>query len=218
LPLNTSTDKSFSISAQEFVWTDSQIPEAHSYLLPPMIKVLRDCHANKVLDLGCGNGSASAILQSQGFLVSGCDVSTSGLASARKAYPSIDFFSHDISCGALPPKCINYYDAIISLEVLEHLLQPRLLVANAYQALRPGGVFVVSTPFHGYWKNLAIAITNGFDAHWHPLRDFGHVKFFSQRTLLQLLSENGFSIEKSLRLGRIPVLARSMMIVARRPA
>jgi 2-polyprenyl-6-hydroxyphenyl methylase/3-demethylubiquinone-9 3-methyltransferase len=75
----------------------------------------------------------------------------------------------------------------------------------------------MSTPYHGYWKNLALALTNKFDAHWHPLRDFGHVKFFSRATLSQLASEAGFSVTDFLRVGRIPVLACSMILVALKP-
>jgi 2-polyprenyl-6-hydroxyphenyl methylase/3-demethylubiquinone-9 3-methyltransferase len=104
------------------------------------------------------------------------------------------------------------------MEVIEHLLLPRLLLASAFQALRAGGVFVLSTPFHGYWKNLALAVTNKFDDHWHPLRDFGHVKFFSKKTLSNLFMEQGLQVDRILALGRVPPLARSMIVEAVKPA
>ena len=107
---------------------------------------------------------------------------------------------------------------MVSLEVVEHLLQPRHLVASAYEALRPGGIFVMSTPFHGYWENFVLAITNGFDNHWHPLRDFGHVKFFSRNTFLALVLDAGVSIRHFLRVGRVPTFACSMIVVAIKPA
>jgi len=109
------------------------------------------------------------------------------------------------------------FDAVVSLEVVEHLMQPRHLVARAYGALRPGGVLVMSTPYHGYLKNLALALTNGWDTHWHPLRDFGHVKFFSRKTLSQLVCEAGFSVRNFVRVGRIPPFACSMIVVAVKP-
>ena len=73
----------------------------------------------------------------------------------------------------------------------------------------------MSTPFHGYWKNLALAITNSLDGHWHPLRDFGHVKFFSKKTLIPLVCEVGFSVKDLVRVGRISALARSMISSSR---
>jgi 2-polyprenyl-3-methyl-5-hydroxy-6-metoxy-1,4-benzoquinol methylase len=214
--VSASTDNNLSIASPEFVWVDSEVPEAHSYLFPPTLKILRESQAQIVLDLGCGNGACSATLKSKGFEVTGCDVSSSGIALARRAHPDIEFFEQDVS-HPLPSKCIGHYEAVVSFEVVEHLLQPRHLAQRAFDALRPGGIFVVSTPFHGYWKNLALALANGFDKHWHPLRDFGHVKFFSKKTLSMLLQESGFSIKHSHRVGRIPALARSLLLAAVKP-
>jgi 2-polyprenyl-3-methyl-5-hydroxy-6-metoxy-1,4-benzoquinol methylase len=214
--VNRSTDSARSIASQEFLWADSGRPRAHSYLTPPTVKLLRDQSARTVLDLGCGNGSFSAELDSRGFTVVGCDASESGIAFARQAHPTIDFFVHDIS-HPMPSGHAGPYDAVVALEVVEHLMQPRQLVMGAYQALRPGGVLVMSTPYHGYWKNVALALANCFDDHWHPLRDFGHVKFFSRKTLLPLAQEAGFSIKDFIRVGRVPALACSMIVAAVKP-
>jgi 2-polyprenyl-3-methyl-5-hydroxy-6-metoxy-1,4-benzoquinol methylase len=214
--LSVATDKNLSIASQEFVWADGGTVEAHRYLAAPTIKALHDFSAASVLDLGCGNGSFSARLHEEGFLVVGCDASKSGIAFARRTFPAVNFVQHDVS-HPLPPTCAGPYDGVVSLEVVEHLSQPRHLVACAYHALRPGGVLVISTPFHGYWKNLALALTNQFDTHWHPLRDFGHVKFFSRNTLLQLVTGEGFVAKEFLRVGRIPTFACSMIVVAIRP-
>jgi 2-polyprenyl-3-methyl-5-hydroxy-6-metoxy-1,4-benzoquinol methylase len=214
--VSKSTDSNFSFEAQEFIWTSNEVPGAHDYLIPPTIKTLRDVSARTVLDLGCGNGSFSALLHSQGFSVAGCDASISGLALARQAHPNVNFFEHDIS-NPLPADHAGPYDSVVSLEVIEHLLLPRQLVVSAYKALRPGGVLIVSTPFHGYCKNVALALTNHFDEHWHPLRDFGHVKFFSRKTLSALIREQGFSVRNFIRVGRVPAFACSMIIVATKP-
>lgn len=214
--MSTSTNSTLSIASREFTWTDTESPQAHGYLASPTLRALRDLRVRTVLDLGCGNGSFSALLQEQGFAVKGCDASASGLACAREAHPAIDFFEQDIS-DPLPSHYAGPYDAVVSLEVVEHLMQPRHLVTAAYRALRPGGVLILSAPYHGYWKNLALAITDNFDVHWHPLRDFGHVKFFSRRTLLPLVQEAGFTIKEFLRVGRVPAFACSMIVVAIKP-
>jgi len=64
---------------------------------------------------------------------------------------------------------------------------------------------------------MALALTNCFDDHWHPLRDFGHVKFFSRKTLSLLAQEAGFSIKDFIRVGRVPAFACSMIVVAVKP-
>jgi 2-polyprenyl-3-methyl-5-hydroxy-6-metoxy-1,4-benzoquinol methylase len=211
--MSPSTDNSLAIASAEFLWSEPEAPEAHAYLIPPTLSALRDFGAHTLLDLGCGNGAGTARLSIEGFHATGCDSSESGLTLARRTYPRLNFFWHDIS-SPLPARHLGAYDAVVALEVVEHLMQPRQLARRAWEALRPGGAFIVSTPYHGYWKNLALAVTNRFDAHWHPLRDFGHVKFFSQSTLRSLLDESGFLLRQNLRLGRVPALARSMMAVA----
>ena len=147
--MSEATDRNFSSATREFVWEGAEVPEAHGYLVSPTVKVLREQDARAVLDLGCGNGSFSALLQSQNFHVVGCDASASGIALARRAHPTVDFFEHDIS-NPLPASFEGAYDAVVSLEVVEHLMQPRHLGASAYSALRPGGVLIMSTPYHGY--------------------------------------------------------------------
>jgi 2-polyprenyl-6-hydroxyphenyl methylase/3-demethylubiquinone-9 3-methyltransferase len=215
--MSVATDKNLSNATHEFVWEDAEVPQAHRYLVSPTIRVLREMGSHTVLDLGCGNGSFSALLQTEGFLVVGCDASASGIAFAREAHPRVDFLEHDIS-NPLPSSFSTSFDAVVSLEVVEHLMQPRYLIARAYNALRPGGVLIMSTPYHGYFKNLALALTNQFDTHWHPLRDFGHVKFFSPKTLSRLASEGGFCVKRCERVGRIPAFACSMILVAVKPA
>jgi hypothetical protein len=45
---------------------------------------------------------------------------------------------------------------VIALEVVEHLFYPKKLFEQSYQLLRTGGYLILSTPYHGYLKNLAI--------------------------------------------------------------
>jgi 2-polyprenyl-6-hydroxyphenyl methylase/3-demethylubiquinone-9 3-methyltransferase len=82
--------------------------------------------------------------------------------------------------------------------------------------LEPGGTALISTPYHGYWKNLAMAVTGKFDRHVDPLWDYGHIKFWSPKTLTSLLTEAGLSVVTFDRVGRIPPLAKSMIAVVRR--
>jgi 2-polyprenyl-6-hydroxyphenyl methylase/3-demethylubiquinone-9 3-methyltransferase len=84
--------------------------------------------------------------------------------------------------------------------------------------LDPGGLAIVSTPYHGYFKNLAMAITGKLDAHFTALWDHGHIKFWSMKTLCSLFSEAGFLETRFLRVGRIPIIAKAMIAVARKPS
>ena len=80
-----------------------------------------------------------------------------------------------------------------------------------------GGVAIVSTPYHGYLKNLALALMGKMDAHFTVLWDHGHIKFWSIPTLTTLLTEVGFCNIRFHRVGRIPTFAKSMIAVANKP-
>jgi 2-polyprenyl-6-hydroxyphenyl methylase/3-demethylubiquinone-9 3-methyltransferase len=105
----------------------------------------------------------------------------------------------------------------MSLEVVEHVYSPRDFAQTIFDVLVPGGLVILSTPYHGYLKNLLIAITNSYDRHHDPLWDHGHIKFWSMDTLSQLLEEIGFAQIRFDRVGRIPPLAKSMIALARKP-
>jgi 2-polyprenyl-3-methyl-5-hydroxy-6-metoxy-1,4-benzoquinol methylase len=107
-------------------------------------------------------------------------------------------------------------DCVVSLEVIEHLLYPRKLLELAHTALRPGGVLIVSTPYHGYLKNLALSVANGWDRHFGVDWDGGHVKFFSPTTLRTMASRVGFQDIKISGIGRFPMLWKAMVLSARR--
>ena len=57
------------------------------------------------------------------------------------------------------------FDVCFSTEVIEHLFDIRGLVGEIHRALRPGGSFPLTTPYHGWLKNLII-ISRGFEKHF----------------------------------------------------
>lgn len=207
------TDRNSSNAAEEFIWDTDEHTEIHRFITKPIVDRLKAHGARDVLDLGCGNGSFSGLLVENGFNVTGLEHSSSGIQMCRHKHPNVVFDQHDIQC-PLPPTYAGLFDAVVSTEVIEHLLLPRKLIENALKALKPGGLLVITTPYHGYWKNLALALTNKFDDHWHPLRDYGHTKFFSKRTIIALFEEYSLSDVRFETVGRISVFARSMIISA----
>ena len=105
---------------------------------------------------------------------------------------------------------------VVSLEVVEHLYDPRAFARTLFNLVEPSGTAIVSTPYHGYWKNLAMALTGRLDHHFTALWDHGHIKFWSRATLRQLLQEAGFHSITFRRVGRVPALAKSMIAIAKR--
>lgn len=204
-------------------WETASLTCAHDYLLPTVRRELaRLCSADnataggrRVFDLGCGNGSVANELAKIGWDVTGVDPSTEGIARAKEQYPHLNL--HEGSAYEDLAALYGQFPVVTSLEVVEHVYDPRRYAATLLALVQPGGTAIVSTPYHGYWKNLALAITGRMDEHFTALWDHGHIKFWSIRTLSELLHEAGFTDIRFERVGRVPTLAKSMIAIARRP-
>jgi 2-polyprenyl-3-methyl-5-hydroxy-6-metoxy-1,4-benzoquinol methylase len=170
------------------------------------------------LDVGCGNGFNTGQLLARGCEVVGIDPSESGIAIARETYPRARFELLSVNDKLLDNLQTESFDVVVSTEVIEHLFEPRKFVAGCYAALKPAGRFSVSTLYHGYLKNLSIALLNGCNQHANPLADGGHIKFWSKRTLSALLREFGFRNLQFRGAGRLPFLWRSMLMAGDRPS
>jgi 2-polyprenyl-3-methyl-5-hydroxy-6-metoxy-1,4-benzoquinol methylase len=197
---------------------DAELPTTAKIILPVIHAELEKLpRASIVADAGCGNGSMLAELRSYGFELHGLEVSESGLRFARKAFAGIDFsyadLTADLTSHALAGRC----DVVISTEVVEHLFLPRIFARNCFRLLKSGGRLILSTPYHGYLKNLALALTGKLETHFTALWDYGHIKFWSRDTLSTLLAEAGFQVTGFYGVGRIPFLWKSMILTASKP-
>ena len=142
--------------------------------------------------------------------------SADGKRFAQNSAPELVF--HQIGVDDDPSAVgADSFDVAIATEVIEHLVRPRNLPGFAKQLLRPGGPLIISTPYHGYLKNLVLALSNKWDSHLTPLWDGGHIKMWSRKTLSQLLREAGFRVVRFIGAGRVPFLWKSMIMVAQKP-
>jgi len=187
-----------------------------SYQLTDLMGMLDKDKNTCILDLGCGNGYLVNYLIDKGYNVYGTDASEKGIAIARKTNPD-RFFVQDLSTDSLPVELQQIaFDTVISTEVIEHLYNPEAFLSFCKTQLTKGGQLVISTPYHGYLKNLVISIFNKWDNHMNPLWLGGHIKLWSRKTLSEALVNAGFTVTEFKGTGRIPYLWKSMIIKARR--
>lgn len=191
----------------------SDKPQPHHRYVDAYVIGLIGRRPTRIFDLGCGNGAFARTLARLGHEVTGVDPSASGIRIARGT-PGLRL-EEGHGYEALAER-FGKFPVVISLEVIGHLLRPREFIATCRDLVEPGGKLILSTPFHGYWKNLAIALLNSGDQHYDPLSDVGPLRFWSERSLRLLLSEAGFRDLSFYRAGRIPILAKSLIVVARR--
>ncbi len=210
------TDMSTAISGYHY--DHAGLNCSHSYLLPTVFRLLDSLNLpageRHLFELGCGNGAVADELTRRGWDVTGVDPSVEGIAQAQRAHPDLKLYSGS----AYDDLAARYgrFPVVLSLEVVEHVYFPRQYAATVFSLLQLGGAVILSTPYHGYWKNLALALSGKLDQHFTALWDHGHIKFWSMRTLTLLLEEAGFSDIQFERVGRIRPLAKAMIAVARR--
>lgn len=200
-----------------YVWENAELNCSHEYLLPELKRILTtqdNLKHRRLFELGCGNGSVADELVQLGWSVTGVDPSEQGISQAKLRYPNIT-----LNLGSAYDNLVQEYGQfpfVVSLEVVEHVYAPRKYAATLFDLVEQGGVAIVSTPFHSYWKNLVLALSGKMDNHFTALWDHGHIKFWSERTLQILLEEAGFKEITFKRVGRIHPLAKSMIAIARK--
>ncbi len=205
-------------SLSGYQYTDAAHNHAHDYLLPTVLQQLDDLDRaggeRRLFELGCGNGSVAHTLTQRGWDVIGVDSSSDGIRYANRHYPALKLYAGSAYDDLV--KRYGRFPVVLSLEVVEHVYFPRQYAATLFSLLQNGGVALLSTPYHGYWKNLTIALIGKMDAHFTALWEHGHIKFWSINTLTILLKEAGFCNICFERVGRIPPLAKSMIAIAQR--
>jgi 2-polyprenyl-3-methyl-5-hydroxy-6-metoxy-1,4-benzoquinol methylase len=186
-------------------------------MLSPFVnKILKLHNLHKIVDLGSGNGYLAGFLQEQGFNVVGFERDKEGVRISSEKYKNIKFYNLGVEDD---PRLIlrgELFDAVVSTEVVEHLYKPSNLLSFANLILKDKGIIILSTPYHGWFKNILISLFNKWDFHHHPNRDGGHIKFWSKKTLTKLLNDYGYDLIEFHGAGRIPFLWKSMILVAKK--
>lgn len=192
---------------------------ADKYLVPVVSTKIRQIFQNKpvtLLDIGCGDGYAAAEFKKQGHQVRAFDASKEDVETARARYPGIAFDVRSVYDANLKDLYAPAVDCVTTLEVAEHLYYPKRLFEQSFRLLRPGGWLILTTPYHGYVKNLALSLLNGWDKHFGVDWDGGHIKFFSNRALARMARDAGFHDPKFSGIGRVPFLWKSTIMVAQK--
>lgn len=107
------------------------------------LRAVRDLlpRGGTVLDVPVGNGRLSLYLREQGFDCHGFDYSETMLAHARERGLT-QLTQGDVFKTPLPA---SRYDAVVSLRFHFHFADVRPVLENVFQALKPGGVYVLDT-------------------------------------------------------------------------
>ena len=148
----------------------------------------------RLLDIGCGDGTLGYFAKNKYKEVYGIDISKEALKIAKKRGIIVE--KVNLNEEKLPFEN-EYFDAVTCLDVIEHVFEPRDLIKEINRVLKRGGSLVISTPNIRYWRHLFSLIVKGRfpktsddTEHW----DGGHLHCFTYKDIELLLSEHGFEV------------------------
>jgi 2-polyprenyl-3-methyl-5-hydroxy-6-metoxy-1,4-benzoquinol methylase len=129
-----------------------------------------------LLDVGCGGGDFIATMRGLGWKVSG--VETDPVAVERARGRELDVHQGDLEGAAFDDMS---FDAITLAHVIEHVHEPRRLLAECRRILKPGGTLVILTP------NSAGLGHRHFGKDWMALDPPRHIHLFNPSNMRRLL-------------------------------
>ena len=135
----------------------------------------------RLFDFGCGAGNYLAWVRSLGATVAGMDMSEQAVAACREK--GLDVQQGTLPCPDIPDRS---YDAVVMWQSLEHVANPRAVVADAYRILAPGGRVAIGVPLFDSIPRKR------FGADWYFLDVPRHLTHFDSTSLRRLLAEEGF--------------------------
>jgi SAM-dependent methyltransferase/uncharacterized protein YbaR (Trm112 family) len=154
----------------------------------------------RILDIGCGDGAATALLarRAAGHTVIGADWSVQALELAREQGLAVVRGGIDDPGLPVPDRSL---DVVVFSEVIEHLVDTDAALEEIVRVLRPGGSLLLSTPNLAAWFNRVLLLAGVQPLftevslraiHGRPGSEVvGHLRVFTRRALLALLSAHG---------------------------
>ena len=165
----------------------------------------------KILDIGCQRGAFCSELQQLGHEPYGIEISSNEVEDARRIRPNIPIIEGN--CEKKIPFSDSFFDVVWAGEVIEHIGHTDVFLNEINRVLRPGGHLILSTPMHNRLKSLLIVLFT-FERHFNP--EFPHYRFYTKKSLRTVLERRGFEIVEIGYIGRIPILANVIFMVAKK--
>lgn len=207
----------FAAMAEEWWNPDGKLAPLHR-LNPPRLAFIRDrlCrHFGRtaqqmrplaglsILDLGCGGGLLSEPLARMGAKVTGIDATAESVDVARTHAEAMGL-DIDYRPGTADD-LDSPFDAVISLEVIEHVADIEAFVASCVRLVRPGGALILST-LNRTPKAYLFAIVGGEHVlRWLPAGSHVFAKFIRPSELAALLRPHGIPIVELAGLSYNPI-------------
>lgn len=151
-------------------------------------EILKQKRTGLILDYGCGSGTLLMRLCSLDFNGIGLDTSEKAINYFKKQIENNNLKNKiTVEVGnqelLYSKKYLRKFDIITASEVLEHLEKDQNAISAFYQALKKGGLCIVTVPAHQYL--------------WDTSDDYSsHYRRYEKEQLAKMFTEAGFKVKK----------------------
>jgi 2-polyprenyl-3-methyl-5-hydroxy-6-metoxy-1,4-benzoquinol methylase len=160
----------------------------------------------EVLDLGAGEGALSERLSDLGFHVTAADMDEKNFKSKKAIFTKINFDKLD-EISVFVSKNENRFDAVLGVEVIEHIQDQWQYVRQLVRMVKPGGLVLITTPNTTSWLSRWIFFLTG---RFHQFADedlsYGHINPISPWELELILKESNAVNVKIVPAGTLPAI------------
>lgn len=148
---------------------------------------------NRLLDVGCGEGSLALHLKTRFNEVHGIDISAEAVRLAQQRGVRASRVNLNVESIPYPDA---HFDAVVALDVIEHVFDPVAFVKEIHRVLAAKGTVVISTPNIRKIQRIVSLVMGHFPrTSYDPVGfDGGHLHYFTSFDLRNLLMTNGFEV------------------------
>lgn len=157
----------------------------------------------RVLEVGCSSGALTERIQALGCPVVGIERDAESAAKARPFCESVLVGDVESMPFGLPPAS---FDALLLLDVLEHLVDPAAAIRRLLPYVRPSGRIIAAIPNVGHWAIRWHLLRGRFDYEESGILDRTHLHFYTRAAARVLLEASGIEVLEEDVVPDVPLL------------
>lgn len=161
----------------------------------PDVLALVPEEAERILDIGCSDGSLGGVLRERGAEVWGIEFASDYAAAAESKLDRVICGDAGESVRKLISEGVTF-DAVVCADILEHLVDPASVLECARTILKPEGACIVSLPNVRFYSTLTgLAFHGSWPRKDRGVHDRTHLQWFTDRDARSMFADAGFRVE-----------------------